>query len=90
MAEAVQARDITRAVRVLFPHITMSTSTESPRHFAVRLPEAAYRHAGGVHELARYLTRHLGVTFGVDGLSWAARRDGGTTAVASLYIRGDR
>jgi hypothetical protein len=83
-ADLVAAVMHARAAWMNWPGVTVSAHPGG--RFCIRLPAAAYEHAGGAHELAAWLGGQLGHRFGCDGVAWADGQ-GGKDAVSHLYAR---
>ena len=89
-AAGVEARDITAALRLLYPHISLSTSAQEDGTFLVRMPEATARYWGierDARHAAAWLSRNLPRAVEIRGVRFD-KRVTGNRALVTVAVSG--
>src|ERR1017187_5802062 len=87
---AVKPADITRALRVLFPGVRLSTRGNGPGQFTIRIPQTSALHMGLApgqdnRPAASWIARQLGQPVEITGVTYSRKTDRwGITAIVIL------
>jgi len=83
------AKDITRVLRVLFPHVLLSTRAAGPGEFRVKLPAASANIM--THMVWNgFMTERLGAVVTVTATRRFIRRDCGRAVEFTIKVGGDQ